>query len=65
MQYDANQTRNTGANPFSFREAHWVILRALHNTRDQRLYVPPDIAQRLFNDDYLFVRGGIRLLFVE
>ena len=39
-QYTANQTRNIGANPFSFRQVHWVLLHALHNTRDKLLYVP-------------------------
>ena len=43
-QYAANPARNYGANPFSFRQVHWVILhvRALHNAQDQRLYVPFD-----------------------
>ena len=37
-QYAADQTRKTRANPFSFRQVHWVLLRALHSTRDQWLY---------------------------
>ena len=34
--------RNTGANPFSFWKVQWVILLALHNTWDQRPYVPSE-----------------------
>ena len=41
-QFAADRTRNTGANPFSFREVHWVLLHALHNTWDQRLNVPSE-----------------------
>ena len=33
---------NTGANPFSFRKVHRVLLHGLHNTWDQRLYVPSE-----------------------
>ena len=29
-----------GQTLFSLRSMHWVLLRALHSTRDQRLYVP-------------------------
>ena len=39
-QYAANQTRNTRVNPFSFRYVHWILLRALHDTRDPQLYAP-------------------------
>ena len=39
-QFAANQTRNTKANPISFRQVLRVILRTLDNTRDQRLDVP-------------------------
>ena len=35
-QYAANQTRNTGANPFSLRQLHWVLLHELHKTLGPR-----------------------------
>ena len=40
--HTAATARNTGANPFSFRKVHWVLLHALHNTWDQRLNVPSE-----------------------
>ena len=42
MAHTAATARNNGANPFSFREVHWVLLHVLHNTWDQRLYVPSE-----------------------
>ena len=36
--HTAATARNTGANPFTFRYVHWVLLHAL----DQRLYVPSE-----------------------
>ena len=41
-QYAANQTKNTEQTLSLFDKVHWVLLRALHNTLDQRLYVPSE-----------------------
>ena len=39
--WQSNQ-EHRGTPPSPFDKVHWVILRALHNTRDQRLYVPSE-----------------------